>query len=150
MTSVRSPDGLLSTGADDDTSMTRDISLCHAQVMHKALSSPHPLSVDVCHACCVQVAGLQDVHTVAMGHMHSLAGLLGGKLYSWGTDEFGALGRGESSMLARLPMKRPGVSSSGGTKAYPVAPAAAGKKPSGDARHLPHFCMPCLAIFSFT
>eukprot|EP00983_Pelagomonas_calceolata_P041817 1138221-Pelagomonas_calceolata.AAC.2 len=46
----------------------------------------------------VLVSGLSGVTTLALGQMHALAGTAVGRLYTWGTDEFGALGRGEASM----------------------------------------------------
>lgn len=46
-----------------------------------------------------QVQGLKGVTSLAFGQMHSLAGTAIGRMFSWGTDEFGALGRGEESML---------------------------------------------------
>ncbi|KAF5840100.1 regulator of chromosome condensation 1/beta-lactamase-inhibitor protein II [Dunaliella salina] len=81
-----------------------------------------------------QVPGLSGVTTMALGHMHALAGTAVGRLYTWGTDEFGALGRGEASMKVRLPVKTPtevrGVSGLG-TGAAPKALAAGWKHSAG-------------------
>ncbi len=41
---------------------------------------------------------MSGVTSLALGQMHGLAGTAVGRMYSWGTDEFGALGRGEDSM----------------------------------------------------
>ena len=46
----------------------------------------------------MQVPGLSGVDTMALGQMHGMAGTSIGRFYTWGTDEFGALGSGESSM----------------------------------------------------
>lgn len=48
--------------------------------------------------------GLSGVSTLALGQMHSMAGTAIGRMFTWGTDEFGALGRGEASMKVSCPL----------------------------------------------
>ena len=44
---------------------------------------------------------MTGVTTLALGQMHGMAGTAIGRMHVWGTDEFGALGRGEESMKVR-------------------------------------------------